>query len=511
MTSATLPASQDQAVDELRRIQLELRRRMWPEQPEMWVRDRLGEQLWSRQVDIFHSVRDNRRTAVRSAHEVGKSFSASRIAGWWLDTHQAGEAFVVTSAPSGPQVKAILWKEIGRVHARAGLMGRINQTEWWVRMSHGNEELVAFGRKPDDYDPTAFQGIHAPYVLVIFDEGGGIRGPLWEAADSLIANDTSKELVIGNPDDPLTEFEEICRPGSGWNVLEISAFDTPNFTGEELPDRVKMELIGRTYVEEKRRRWAPDWYWVDEAGVPCDWRVGRRVVNPPGTDPTDTNPYWQSKVLGKFPIVAGTGGLIPIHWVTRAQARSLPAEGESTLGMDVGGGGDVTTIAHDRASEQGHHVRIIHEDNNPSTMSTLGTLISFLKSTRAAVAKIDMIGIGRGVLDRAKEQKRKDIIGIDVGEAADEPDAYANLRAELWWHAREEFENDRIDIDPKDEDLAGELVELRYERQSNGRIVIEAKKAARKRKVRSPNRAEAVMLAISKARKRIRRATWGSS
>ena len=41
--------------------------------------------------------------------------------------------------------------------------GRITlDAKWYI----GNE-LVAYGRKPADYDPAAFQGIHARYVLVI--------------------------------------------------------------------------------------------------------------------------------------------------------------------------------------------------------------------------------------------------------------------------------------------------------------------------------------------------------
>jgi hypothetical protein len=65
---------------------------------------------------------------------------------WWLDAHKPGEAFVVTTAPTGMQVKAILWRYIGRMHEEHNLPGRTNQTEWYL----GNE-LIAVGRKPSDY------------------------------------------------------------------------------------------------------------------------------------------------------------------------------------------------------------------------------------------------------------------------------------------------------------------------------------------------------------------------
>ena len=45
----------------------------WLADPAGWVRDRLGEHLWSKQVEILESVRDNRRTAVHSCHGAGKS------------------------------------------------------------------------------------------------------------------------------------------------------------------------------------------------------------------------------------------------------------------------------------------------------------------------------------------------------------------------------------------------------------------------------------------------------
>src|SRR5262249_55451908 len=160
--------------------------------PVLWCQQRLGETLWSKQKDILYSVRDYRKTAVMSCHEIGKSFLAGRIVAWWLDVWPPGEAFVVTSAPTGAQVQAILWKEIGRAHAKGNLRGRVTQTEWHLRMPAGNEELIAFGRKPSDYSPTSFQGIHARRVLYVFDEACGMPGSLWEAADSLIANDLSK-------------------------------------------------------------------------------------------------------------------------------------------------------------------------------------------------------------------------------------------------------------------------------------------------------------------------------
>lgn len=478
--------------EELAAIERQLQILDWQEDPVKWVHERLGEVTWSKQQEIMRSVRDNRLTLVQSCHAIGKSWLSSRVVAWWLDVWPAGSAFVVTTAPTGPQIKAILWREIGRAYAKGNLEGRVNQTEWYMKVG-GKEEIVAFGRKPDDYDPAAFQGIHAVRVLVVIDEANGVRGPLHDAAGSLIANDYSKILMIGNPDDPQGEYYEAAKPGSGWNVIQVSAFDSPNFTGENLPSNVKAQLIGKTYVEEKRRKWAPQWKWSAD-GTKCEPPEGQDTV-------TNTAPQWQSKILGVFPEKAVEGGLIPIGWIYAAQKRELIPGDPIELGADIGGGGDDSAICLRRGSVY----RIIRTDTEPDTMKQCGMIINDLDMTNASCVKIDKIGIGWGVVNRGQELKRP-FIGINVGEGADEDDTssderFANLKAQLWWHVRGLFESGEIDIDPNDDDLAAELASIRYERMSNGKIKIANKKRdARGRPLPSPNRAEALMLAATPKR-----------
>jgi hypothetical protein len=122
-------------------------------------------------------------------------------------------------------------------------------------------------------------------------------------------------------------------------------------------------------------------------------------------------------------------------------------------------------------------------------------VVAALKETGAAVAKVDEIGIGRGVVDRAKEQD-KPVVGVNVGQAAREPEGFANLRAEGYWGLRERFQEGSIDIDPDDEDLAAQLVDLKYKRTSSGKIQIESKEELKRRGKPSPDEADAVMLAF---------------
>ena len=86
--------------------------------PVGFVTDILGEYLWSKQREIAEAVAQHRRTAVHSAHDIGKSFDASRIMAWWMNSKP--DPFVVSTAPTYPQVRAILWRELARAWQRAG-------------------------------------------------------------------------------------------------------------------------------------------------------------------------------------------------------------------------------------------------------------------------------------------------------------------------------------------------------------------------------------------------------
>jgi hypothetical protein len=430
--------------------------------PAWWVSYQLGDHVWSKQREILESVRDNRRTAVQSCHSSGKSWVAARIVAWWLSCHPPGEARVVTSAPTGDQVKAILWHEIGRAHALGKLPGRLNQTEWWMEFANGREEMVGIGRKPAEHNPDAFQGIHERYVLVVLDEACGIPVGLWSAADGLLSNDDCRLLSIGNPTDPVSEFAAECKPGSGANVIRIAASDTPNFTGEEVPEAVRQRLVGRTWVEEKRHRWGED------------------------------NPLYIAKVEALFPETTADG-LIPLSWVRAAQERELVPSLPVELGVDVGGGGDRSVIV----VRSGPVARVDPRwrTKNPDTMQTCGNVLAALRETGATAAKIDEIGIGRGVVDRAKEQGAA-AVGVNVGQAASDPEAFVNLRAEIWWNLRERFQDGLIDIDPADDDLAAQLVDVRFKRTSTGKIQIESKDEMKRRGKSSPDDADGLALAF---------------
>lgn len=474
----SLKELRDQLQRKVDRRNLNERTRLYARNPVGWVTERLGQTVWSKQSDIMLSIRDNRRTAVRSCHGVGKSHTASLVASWWLDTHPPGEAFVVTSAPTFAQVRAILWRYIRRVHRRGKLAGRVNQTEW-----HMEDELVAFGRKPADHDESAFQGIHARYVLVILDEACGIPEQLWVAADALTTNADCRILAIGNPDNPASHFRKVCLPGSGWNVIGISAFESPNLTGEEVPDDVAQALVGREWVEEKATEWGED------------------------------NPLYKSKVLGEFSedapnkvIRASDIAKCRIDPEKRLTAEDLqPVE----LGVDVGGGGDETVIRERRGRRAGREWRA-HTDR-PEKIAPM--VLRAIEESGATAVKVDSIGIGFGVIGELRNlagqgRHRATVVAVNVSEKSAQPDKFKNLRAEIWWEiGRGLSERQGWDLSAAEnaDTTVAQLLEPLWEVDAQGRIFVEPKDEIRKRLGRSPDNADALLLAFySGARTRVR-------
>jgi len=440
--------------------------------PVGWMRERLRGFWWSKQIEIAESVRDHPRTAVHSAHDLGKSKIGADIACWWVDSHPVGDALVVWTAPTYDQVHGILGEEIRKDHRTAGLQGKVTLSDFWTI----GDVLVGQGRKPSDHNPHGFQGRHKRWVLAIIDEACGVAAQMWNAVEAITTNQDCRILAIGNPDDPNTEFEKVCRPGSGWNVIHLDGLESPNLTGEPVPEWLSPLLLDPAWVEDKKRRWGED------------------------------SPIYRSKARGLFSEDA-KATVVPASWVARCRIgrdyhnRDLETRGQGVeLGVDVGAGGDETVIA----AKLGPLVKIVLRDRNPDTMRTTGLVVNAIRDLRPWRVKLDVIGIGKGVVDRLNEMKADGhpdlqdvtIVGVNVGERSSHPERFVNLRSQIWWDvARELSEHGGWDLSEIDDDTAAELVAPAYTFDSSGRIRVEPKDLTREKLGHSPDSADAVNLA----------------
>lgn len=441
--------------------------------PVAWAEERAGLELWSKQREILRSVCANPNTAVKSCHSAGKSFISAVTTCWWLDVHPQGLARVVTTAPTSSQVDAVLWFEIGRLHRSLKLPGQCNLREWYI-----GRQLVALGRKPPDHAQAAFQGMHAKYLLVIYDEAFGIPKNLWDEGTSLASNEYARQLAIGNPDGP-GEFEDRCKPNTSWHVIHISYRHSPAYTGEKVSTSLAENLISRRWVEERRNDWGED------------------------------SALFVAKCEGDFPKQGDPFSVVPHHWAMQCRVNELPDSDVIEAGIDVGAGADRTVIRERRGSRAGREEVFIDDD----PMRTVGRLVEKINEWGIQRVKIDVTGIGWALAGRIRELSKKhnstskntthsaEIVKVNFGErpSPGNEKKFLNRRAEIYWTVGRELSRLGLwDLTQVSDDVIHELTASRYEiMDSQGKIKVEPKSQVIKRlNGLSPDRAEALLLAF---------------
>ena len=535
--------------------------------PEGFITQGLGETLWSKQREILASVRDNKRTAVPACHAPGKSHLSARIVAWWVMCQPKGTSQVVTTATSFRQVRNILWSHIRKLHATHNMAGDCLTVEWKVDGSQ-----VAFGFAPAQYNETALQGIHAPNLLVVVDEAGGISDTIGVALEALMTGGNTRLLLLGNPptDNENSWFERACNSPL-YNTIPISAYDTPNFTGEEVGN---CTTCPRTVPTHSVATHLVDQTWVDD------------VISELG----EASAFVTARVKAEFP--RGTGNrIIPSTWIDDAQQNLNPAhDNRIRLGIDIASdGGDEFVIAR----ADGYTVKIVHAssgadnanavqvanvclrhiqqaeqdiqnrqnkplpngnltlhnslygqtqnehmfasethtpqgfpDHTPNTTPPKSLTQQGFASTEHMFApggggvtqkmpggayshilsvKVDAIGLGWGVVGLLEAWGREGlhgarIVGVNVAERAFDAGKFKNQRAEMWWNGRvllqpddDGFQLVKLDVDRK---VCSQLALPDYVSDSSGRIKVISKEELKRKGQGSPDRAEAVLLAL---------------
>ena len=186
--------------------------------------------LWHKMKEVNDSVRDHERTAVGAGHGVSKTYGAGRIALTFLSCYYPST--VVTLAPSGHQVKNLLWREIRTAHskARVPLGGKLTTIMLDMQQETGVIwYATGISTTPDTItqEATRLQGIHNDHVLIIMDEAAGILPEIWRAI-KYIGAPFKRVLAIGNPTSKYGDFPNALK-SPDWNHIQISVTDTPNY------------------------------------------------------------------------------------------------------------------------------------------------------------------------------------------------------------------------------------------------------------------------------------------
>jgi len=199
----------------------------WRNCPEAYIEDAIGEKLIDYQKTVIQMVADYDRLAIKACHDVGKTYMMGRAVLWFGSLFPQSK--IITSAPTFSQVRLLLWSEInaGFNKSKLPLGGEMLQTEWKIEPDWFAVGRTTRNEKTSDGQGSSFQGIHAPYILIIFDEATGITAEMWMEAEGMLTSANVKFICIGNPTSRNSKFFDVCK-SKIWKTVTITCFDSPN-------------------------------------------------------------------------------------------------------------------------------------------------------------------------------------------------------------------------------------------------------------------------------------------
>lgn len=401
------------------------------------------------------------------------SFLASLIIAWWVDTRGHENGICVSTAPSADQVGKVVWRYVRQHHAAAKdeagnnlLPGYVTQDNDWKSDSG---ELRAFGRKPSDHSEGTFQGIHAAGgVLAVIDEANSVADSLWTDIHAITTGENDRILAIANPDIASGEFFEIFhKDNPDWHKITISAFDTPNFTGEDVPSEMRPGLIQPKWVDERKRAWGED------------------------------DPRWKSKILAEFSLDS-SNMLFGMDTINKGIATEIVPrhDDEIYLGVDIARFGEDSSAVF---SNHGGVVRFVDAWRKTDTVESAQKIHEIAVRLGASQVRIDGVGIGAGVVDQLTRLSEGSYYVISFIGNGKSPNILKWYNARAYWFdkVREDMRLGLIDIAHDDQALVDDLTAYGYSFPQGKAMLIEAKDDLKKRIGRSPDLADAFIYATA--------------
>jgi hypothetical protein len=430
------------------------------EGPILLVREVFGADPDEWQEEVLRAYgRGERRISIRSCHGPGKTAVAA-----WCAAHQLLTRYpqkTACTAPTGGQLYDALFAEIKKWLKRAppALTDLFDMKAERIELKAAIEESFLTARTARPEKPEALQGIHSDWVLLIVDEASGVPEQIFEAAAGSMSGKNATTLLLSNP--VRTSglfFDTHHRLKHEWMTMHVSHKDS--------------ERVSEAFVKEIASRYG------------------------------ENSNAFRIRCLGEFPR-SDQDTVIPFELVESAMKRDVRPVMTAPMvwGVDVARFGDDRTALCKRRGNT--VVEPPQSWRNLDTMQVCGRIkheYDTAGSDRPVEILVDVIGLGAGVADRLREMGLP-ARGINVSELPALGGNYLNLRADLWWRAREWFaKRDCLlpDDSTEEEPLSAELVGVRYKvRDSSGKVQVEGKAEMKKRGLASPNLADAFILTFA--------------
>lgn len=181
--------------------------------------------------------------------------------------------------------------------------------------------------------------------------------------------------------------------------------------------------------------------------------------------------------------------ILSVSKVLEAMNRDIEEEGAVEVGADIARMGNDRTEFVKRKGLKEIDRKTYSKLRTTEVCDELEIFVDFDKSV---LIKVDDTGVGGGVTDEMMK-RGYNILAINFGSKAVDSDKYPNLISEAWFYLRNIIDTMSV---ANDRDLLTELSSRQWAMDSKGRRGVESKDAYKKRGYRSPDKADATILAF---------------
>ncbi len=463
----------------------QLRGAMWPsskyaDNPVGFVREALGEEPLPHQIQILEAARDNFKTAVRSGQKTGKTKLVIWLALWWYCTRTDGRVFMLAAIKE--QVDRVLWTELKRTIRAGALVGfelkevvAKNPATGVIAQDRGAEIRGITVR-----DIEALAGISGD-ILFIVDEASHMSQPIAEAIEGNLAGG-GKMIWISNPTQTTGPFYEVFNnPDKArmWVTYHLSSLDVAAYC-----DARGLEVKG-----------------LANAAVIAKWEEEYKK----------DSPFWLMRVEGNF-VRNETGRIFSLADIELGQAAwdDAPDDaGDLTIGVDPAGpgdGGDECAWCVVRGRKMLWLETRLGVTEERGVEHTRALVKQFRRGDEIPTVIVDVDGpIGaswggrlRGIGEALRSKRPADsfdFCGVKASNwARRQPLLYERIREELWAGGVKWLRDGGAII--SDHKLAVELHAPRWIGVAKGKLKVTPKNEIRTLLQRSPDRADAFLLAV---------------
>ena len=415
---------------------------------------------------------ENPKVAIKSGQGVGKTGLEAVVLLWFLCCYPYPR--IVATAPTKQQLHDVLWSEVSKWMSKSPLLSKILKwTKTYIYLKNYEKRWFAVARTATK--PENMQGFHEDNMLFIVDEASGVADPIMEAILGTLSGANNKLLMCGNPTRTSgTFFDAFNSDRVLYKCHTVSSMDSLRTNKENI------DVLIRKY--------------------------GR-----------DSNVVLV-RVFGEFPKqeddIFISLSIIEQCISTLYELPEKQVSPHIIFGVDVARFGDDETIIYQNIQGK---LKMAKHRRGQDLMATVGDIVSLYREIvkkcpnykGRIYVNIDDTGLGGGVTDRLREVKREEnlnrlfVIPInaaerietDTKEGKEAAEHYNNITTHMWAVLRDLLENKQVQIEDDAETVA-QLSTRKYFIASNGKLELESKKEMKKRKLGSPDRADAAALCV---------------